>query len=100
MCKCFTKTPQVCVLKGKVMFQTVHVSSDTLMAMKTSDSGNVTELNDLPVESKRIEPYLQELRHRAEKEPVIKPHPQLSDNFLIRFLRARDFDLELALKVR
>lgn len=68
--------------------------------MKSSESGNVTELNDLPVESKRIKPYLLELRTRAEKEPVIKPHPQLSANFLIRFLRARDFDVELALKVR
>nr|ADO28317.1 alpha-tocopherol transfer protein [Ictalurus furcatus] len=69
------------------------------MVMKASESGSVTELNDLPVESKQIKPYLLELRRRAEKEPVVKPHPHLSDNFLIRFLRARDFDVELALKL-
>ncbi|GAA6074311.1 alpha-tocopherol transfer protein, partial [Tachysurus ichikawai] len=66
--------------------------------MKASEPGNVTELNDLPLDAKQIKPYLLELRHRAEKEPVIKPLLNLSDNFLIRFLRARDFDVELALK--
>ncbi|KAK2831877.1 hypothetical protein Q7C36_016963 [Tachysurus vachellii] len=67
--------------------------------MKASEPGNVTELNDLPLDAKQIKPYLLELRHRAEKEPVIKPLLNLSDNFLIRFLRARDFDVELALKL-
>ncbi|KAF4086520.1 hypothetical protein AMELA_G00107270 [Ameiurus melas] len=81
------------------MFQTAGSSSDLPMVMKASESGSVTELNDLPVESKQIKPYLLELRRRAEKEPVVKPHPHLSDNFLIRFLRARDFDVELALKL-
>ncbi|KAF5888030.1 alpha-tocopherol transfer protein, partial [Clarias magur] len=69
------------------------------MVMKASGSENVTDLNQLPEEAKLIRPYLLELRHRAEKEPVVKPHPHLSDLFLIRFLRARDFDVELALKL-
>ncbi|XP_058268964.1 alpha-tocopherol transfer protein [Hemibagrus wyckioides] len=69
------------------------------MVMKASEPGNVSELNDLPLDAERIEPYLLNLRQRAEKEPVIRPLQDLSDNFLIRFLRARDFDVELALKL-
>ncbi|KAK3531746.1 hypothetical protein QTP70_027292 [Hemibagrus guttatus] len=74
------------------------ILSEPLTVMKASESGNVLELNDLPLDVKQIEPYLLELRHRAEKEPAITPLQDLSDNFLIRFLRARDFDVELALK--
>ncbi|KAI4885722.1 hypothetical protein NFI96_017800 [Prochilodus magdalenae] len=57
-------------------------------------------LNDLPVESNRVTPYLQELRVRAEREAFAKVQLDLSDQFLIKFLRARDFDVDLALKVR
>ncbi|XP_062873145.1 alpha-tocopherol transfer protein isoform X2 [Trichomycterus rosablanca] len=57
------------------------------------------ELNVLPVDSSQIKPYLLELRLRAKREPGIKSHSDLSDNFLIRFLRARDFDMDSALKL-
>ncbi|TUP34206.1 Alpha-tocopherol transfer protein [Bagarius yarrelli] len=67
--------------------------------MKALGSGGVLELQDLPVDSKQIKAHLLELRHRAEREPSLRSQPNLSDTFLIRFLRARDFDVELALKL-
>lgn len=100
VCKCFTKTPAVSVFKAKLVFQTLSVLSEPQMVMKAFEPGNVSELNDLPLDAEQIEPYLLNLRQRAEKEPIIRPLQDLSDNFLIRFLRARDFDVELALKVR
>ncbi|XP_029479766.1 alpha-tocopherol transfer protein [Oncorhynchus nerka] len=58
------------------------------------------DLNSLPDDSNFVKPYLLELRQRAQKD-IIDPQQSLnwSDTFLIKFLRARDFNVELSLKV-
>lgn len=66
--------------------------------MKSEEVDNIEELNNLPVDSVRIAPYLAELRQKAEAEKNIR-HLDLSKTFLIRFLQARDFDVALAFKV-
>ncbi|KAL7849326.1 hypothetical protein SRHO_G00209490 [Serrasalmus rhombeus] len=57
------------------------------------------DLNDLPADSKRVKPFVRELRLRAERETFSRVQLDLSDHFLIKFLRARDFDVDLALKL-
>ncbi|XP_066518477.1 alpha-tocopherol transfer protein [Hoplias malabaricus] len=64
-----------------------------------SSGATECDLHALPLESRRIRPFLQELRLRAEREAFSKVQLQLSDQFLIKFLRARDFDVDLALKL-
>lgn len=58
---------------------------------------NGPELSELPDEAPQLRPPVSELRRRALQElPAVRT---LSDGFLIRFLRARDFDVEQSLKV-
>lgn len=57
-------------------------------------------LNDLPDHSPRVRGAVSELRRRAEAEPGQRWPQPLSDAFLVRFLRARDFHLDLAWRVR
>uniref|UniRef100_A0A0E9Q846 CRAL/TRIO N-terminal domain-containing protein n=1 Tax=Anguilla anguilla TaxID=7936 RepID=A0A0E9Q846_ANGAN len=57
------------------------------------------ELNDLPNDSHFLKPYILKLRQKVEQEDALREHLHLSDNCLIRFLRARDFDVDLSLKV-
>ncbi|XP_067219041.1 alpha-tocopherol transfer protein isoform X3 [Chanodichthys erythropterus] len=66
--------------------------------MKSEEVDNIEELNNLPVDSVRIAPYLSELKQKAEAERSIR-HLDLSKTFLIRFLQARDFDVALAFKL-
>ncbi|CAB1326036.1 unnamed protein product [Coregonus sp. 'balchen'] len=58
------------------------------------------DLNSLPDDSNVVQRYLLQLRQRAQKD-IIDPQDSLnwSDSFLIKFLRARDFDVELSLKL-
>nr|WOJ45602.1 alpha tocopherol transfer protein [Cynoglossus semilaevis] len=58
---------------------------------------NGPELSELPDEAPQLRPPVSELRRRALQElPAVRT---LSDGFLIRFLRARDFDVEQSLKL-
>lgn len=57
-------------------------------------------LSDLPDHSPRVRSAVSELRRRAEAEPGQRWPQPLSDAFLVRFLRARDFHLDLAWTVR
>ncbi|XP_051990476.1 alpha-tocopherol transfer protein isoform X1 [Xyrauchen texanus] len=66
--------------------------------MKSEEVENIEELNNLAVDSIRIEPYLLKLKQKAEAEKNIRLL-DLPKTFLIRFLRARDFDVELAHKL-
>ncbi|XP_030629073.1 alpha-tocopherol transfer protein [Chanos chanos] len=57
------------------------------------------KLNDMPDDSNYVKPYLTLLKQRAGEKSNIPHVLDLSDNFLLRFLRARDFDVELSLKL-
>lgn len=57
------------------------------------------ELNDLPEDSNFVKPYLLKLREKAQREIDPLHILDFSDGVLIRFLRARDFDIALSLKV-
>ncbi|XP_062336699.1 alpha-tocopherol transfer protein isoform X2 [Osmerus eperlanus] len=57
------------------------------------------ELNDLPEDSNFVKPYLLKLREKAQREIDPLHILDFSDGVLIRFLRARDFDIALSLKL-
>ncbi|XP_045752451.1 alpha-tocopherol transfer protein isoform X2 [Mirounga angustirostris] len=54
------------------------------------------QLSALPDHSPLLQPGLAELRRRARAAGAPPPPLPLTDSFLLRFLRARDFDLDLA----
>ncbi|KAJ8012316.1 hypothetical protein DPEC_G00067400 [Dallia pectoralis] len=68
--------------------------------MSGEQTGYKGDLNSLPVDSNFLTPYLSELRLKAQKD-IIDPFDRLnwSDGFLIKFLRARDFDVDQSLKL-
>lgn len=57
------------------------------------------QLNELPDHSPLLQPGLAELRRRVQEAGVPQTPQPLTDAFLLRFLRARDFDLDLAWRV-
>lgn len=63
-------------------------------------AGMAQRLNELPDHSARVRGAVAELRRRAEAEPGQRWPQPLSDAFLVRFLRDRDFNLDLAWRVR
>lgn len=68
--------------------------------MKSDDETQyVGELNDLPEDSNFVKPYLLKLREKVQREIDPLHNLDLSDGVLIRFLRARDFNIELSLKL-
>ncbi|XP_058506535.1 alpha-tocopherol transfer protein [Solea solea] len=60
---------------------------------------NGPELSELPDDSPQLQPHVSELRRRALQATQLTAVSALSDGFLIKFLRARDFDVELSLKL-
>lgn len=56
-------------------------------------------LNELPDGSEQLEPFVSSLRRRALQSSELSAVRTFSDGFLIKFLRARDFDVDLSLKL-
>lgn len=57
------------------------------------------QLSELPDQSELLAPAVSSLRRRALLLTDLSGLRTFSDGFLLKFLRARDFDVELALKV-
>lgn len=60
---------------------------------------NGPQLNELPDDAEELGPHVSNLRRRALQASELSAVRTFSDGFLIKFLRARDFDVELALKL-
>ncbi|KAM3604511.1 uncharacterized protein V6R79_012195 [Siganus canaliculatus] len=60
---------------------------------------NGPQLNELPDDCAKLSPYVSSLRRRALQASELSAVRSFSDGFLIKFLRARDFDVDLSLKL-
>lgn len=60
---------------------------------------NGPQLSELPDDSEELGPSVSSLRRRALQAGELSAVRTFSDGFLIKFLRARDFDVELSLKL-
>lgn len=60
---------------------------------------NGAQLIELPDDSEQLGPYVRGLRRRALQASELSAVRTFSDRFLIRFLRARDVDVELSVKL-
>lgn len=69
------------------------------MKFEEECDGLSEKLNDLTDGSKLVKVYVSKLRDRAEQEANFSSELDLSEHFLVRFLRARDFDVDLSFKV-
>ncbi|XP_030608126.1 alpha-tocopherol transfer protein isoform X2 [Archocentrus centrarchus] len=59
---------------------------------------NGSKLSQLPDDSEQLQPYISGLRQRVLRASELSA-AGLSSGFLLKFLRARDFDVELSLKL-
>ncbi|CAN9502969.1 unnamed protein product [Ophioblennius macclurei] len=57
------------------------------------------QLSELPDDSEELQPHVSRLRQEALRAEELSEVRSLSDGFLLRFLRARDFDADLSLKI-
>lgn len=57
------------------------------------------QLNELPDDAEQLGGFVRRLRRSALRSGELPAAATLSDGFLLKFLRARDFDVELSLKV-
>lgn len=69
------------------------------MKFEEERDGCLETLNDLIDDPLLLKAYASKLRERAGQEAKLSCELDFSDHFLIRFLRARDFDVDLAFKV-
>ncbi|XP_012675718.1 alpha-tocopherol transfer protein isoform X2 [Clupea harengus] len=69
------------------------------MKFEEECDGLSEKLNDLTDGSKLVKVYVSKLRDRAEQEANFSSELDLSEHFLVRFLRARDFDVDLSFKL-
>ncbi|XP_038574868.1 alpha-tocopherol transfer protein [Micropterus salmoides] len=60
---------------------------------------NGPQLSELPDDSEQLRPHVSSLRRRALQASELSAVRTFSDAFLCKFLRARDFDEELSLKL-
>lgn len=58
------------------------------------------QLSELPDSSDQLDPYVLSLRRSALQAAELPAVRTFSSGFLLKFLRARDFDVELSLKVQ
>lgn len=56
-------------------------------------------LNELADNSEQLRPFVSQLRQRTLQASELFGISSLSHGFLLRFLRARDFNVDLSLKV-
>ncbi|KAF0047462.1 hypothetical protein F2P81_001095 [Scophthalmus maximus] len=61
---------------------------------------NGPQLSEVPDDSELLEPFVRGLRRGALRAGELRAVRTFSRGFLVKFLRARDFDVELSLKVR
>ncbi|XP_035861487.1 alpha-tocopherol transfer protein isoform X2 [Sander lucioperca] len=60
---------------------------------------NGAQLSEFPDDSEQLEPYVSGLRRRALQASELSAVRTFSDQFLLKFLRARDVDVDLSLKL-
>lgn len=69
-------------------------------ATGAGDAMNGPQLSEVPDDSELLEPFVRGLRRGALRAGELRAVRTFSRGFLVKFLRARDFDVELSLKVR